>query len=249
MPPATMDAFRDHGRVERHIQRALTAADKTMSDLSQAGISMFQVTENLLEDGIQLFDDAFTKLLAAVELKKTEPAKAKPKVQCQYCDFPAPIKQAVDATLEDWQTNDKVRRLWRGDTSLWTKNDEDKWLGWLHVAEDQTAHLQRLAEVAADSAKSGFTHAVLLGMGGSSLCPEVLKTTFGKQAGHPELHILDSTDPAQIKAIETQIDLAKTLFIVASKSGTTLEPNIFKQYFFDRVQKTVNKETPVRQFI
>src|SRR5260370_17533331 len=102
MPPATMDAFRDHGRVERTIDRDLTAADKTMSDLSQAGISMFQVTEKLLEDGIQLFDDAFTKLLAAVELKKTEPAKANPKLHSQYSHFPAPIKQAVDATLENW---------------------------------------------------------------------------------------------------------------------------------------------------
>src|SRR5260370_523321 len=192
MPPPTMDAFRDHGRVERTIDRDLKAADKTMSDLSQAGISMVQVPEKLLEDGIQLFDDAFTKLLAAVELKKTEPAKAKPKVQCQYCDFPAPIKQAVDATLKDWQDNNKVARLWRGDTSLWTKNDEDKWLGWLHVAEDQTAHLQRLAEAAADAIRAGFHDVLLLGMGGSSLCPEVLAVTFGKQLVHPDLHVLDS---------------------------------------------------------
>src|SRR5258708_9314814 len=86
-------------------------------------------------------------------------------------------------------------------------------------------------------------------MGGSSLCPEVLQMPFGKQAGYPELHVLDSTDPAQIKAAESQIDLAKTLFIVASKSGSTLEPNIFKQYFFNRVQDTVGKANAGKQFI
>src|SRR5215469_3690006 len=249
MTPATIDAFRDHGRVERTIDQDLTAADKVMADLSRAGISMFQVTEKLLNDGIQLFDDAFTKLLAAVELKKTEPAKAKPKVECQYCDFPAPIKQAVDATLKDWQDNNKVARLWKGDASLWTGHDEDKWLGWLHVAEDQTAHLQRLAEAAADATRAGLRHAVVLGMGGSSLCPEVLEVTFGKQLGHPEMLVLDSTDPAQIKAMEARLDLAKTLFIVSSKSGSTLEPNIFKQYFFDRVQQTANKDKAGSQFI
>jgi transaldolase/glucose-6-phosphate isomerase len=249
MPPATVDAFRDHGHAERSIDKELPAADRVMSDLARAGISMQEVTERLLDEGIQLFDDAFTKLLAAVDLKKTEPTKAKPKVQCQYCDFPAAIKQAVDATLKDWQDNDKVNRIWKGDTSLWTKDDEDKWLGWLHVAEDQTAHLQRLAEAAADAIRTGFHDAVLLGMGGSSLCPEVLKITFGKQLGYPELRVLDSTDPAQIKQLEGEIDLEKTLFIVASKSGSTLEPNIFKQYFFDLVQQAAGKENAGSQFI
>jgi transaldolase / glucose-6-phosphate isomerase len=249
IPPATMDAFRDHGQVQRTLDQDLPAADKTMADLAKAGISMQEIADKLVEDGIQLFKDAFTKLLAAVDLKKTEPSLVKPKVQCQYSDFPAPIKQAVDATLEDWQKNDKVNRLWKGDKSLWTNDDEDKWLGWLHVAEDQAAHLQNLSEAAADAARAGFAHVLLLGMGGSSLCPEVLKITFGKQAGHPELHVLDSTDPAQIKTIQSQIDVAKTFFIVASKSGSTLEPNIYKQYFFNVLQQAVGKENAGRQFL
>jgi transaldolase/glucose-6-phosphate isomerase len=249
MPPATMDAFRDHGHVERTIDKDLAAADQTMASLAKAGISVQEITEKLLDEGIRLFEDAFEKLLSAVELKKQHPAEAKPKVQCQYCDFPAPMKQAVDATLEDWQKNDKVNRLWKGDKSLWTNSDEDHWLGWLHVAEDQAAHLKNLAEAAADAIRAGFKHILLLGMGGSSLCPDVLKTTFGKQLGYPELHVLDSTDPAQIANIESQIDVAKTLFIVSSKSGSTLEPNIFKQYFFDRAQKKGSKENPGQQFI
>jgi transaldolase/glucose-6-phosphate isomerase len=164
-------------------------------------------------------------------------------------EFSAPLTQAVQATLKDWQSGNKMARLWRGDPSLWTGDDENKWIGWLPIVEDQLAHLDQLTEVAADAQKAGFTHALLLGMGGSSLCPEVLKITYGKQPGYPEMHVLDSTDPAQIKSIESQVDLAKTLCIVASKSGSTLEPNIFKQYFFDRMQQTVGKDKAGEHFI
>ena len=170
-------------------------------------------------------------------------------IQPPRWQFSAPLTQAVQATLKDWQANGKMARLWQGDATLWTNDDESKWLGWLRVVDDQRKSLQPLVEVAADAAKVGFTHALLLGMGGSSLCPEVHKITFGKQAGHPELHVLDSTDPAQIKAIESQVDLAQTLFIVASKSGSTLEPNIFKQYFYSRAQEVVGKEKAGECFI
>ena len=170
-------------------------------------------------------------------------------VQSPRWEFSAPLTQAVQATLNDWQAGNKMARLWRGDPSLWTSDDEDKWVGWLGIVEDQLKQLPQLAAAAADAAKAGFTHALLLGMGGSSLCPEVLKITYGRQPGHPELHVLDSTDPAQIKSVEGQVDLARTLCIVASKSGSTLEPNIFKQYFFDRMQQTVGKDKAGEHFI
>jgi len=173
----------------------------------------------------------------------------KTSIQLPRWEFSAPLTQAVLATLKDWQAADKMSRLWRGDPSLWTGEDEDKWIGWLSIVDDQLAHLRDLNDLAADAAKAGFTHALLLGMGGSSLCPEVLKITYGKQPGHPELHVLDSTDPAQIKSIESQVNLAKTLCIVASKSGSTLEPNIFKQYFFDRMQQTVGKDKAGEHFL
>jgi transaldolase / glucose-6-phosphate isomerase len=170
-------------------------------------------------------------------------------VQLPRWQFSPPLTQAVEAALKDWQAGNKMARLWRGDPSLWTSDDEEKWLGWLSIVEDRLAHLKELNDAASDAAKAGFTHALLLGMGGSSLCPEVLKITYGSQPGHPELHVLDSTDPAQIKSIESQVDLAKTLCIVASKSGSTLEPNIFKQYFFDRMQQTVGKDKAGEHFI
>jgi transaldolase / glucose-6-phosphate isomerase len=145
----------------------------------------------------------------------------------------------IDATLQEWTASDKVSRLWAGDASLWTGKDEDKWLGWLSVVGEQQKTAARFAKFAEEVQASGFSHVVLLGMGGSSLCPEVFRKTFGKVEGFPELHVLDSTDPAQIKSVEGKIDLANTLFFVSSKSGTTLEPNIFKQYFFERVRQTL----------
>ena len=241
IPPATMDGFREHGHVARTLDAGIDEAHKIMSDLAKAGISMKQVTDKLLDDAIKLFDEAFNKLLSAVEEKKTSAVTAKPKVHCQTFDFPQQLRHAVDATVSDWKANDKVNRLWKGDTSLWTKNGEDKWLGWLRIAQEQANELGPLSTFAQDVAKSNFKHALLLGMGGSSLCPEVLALTFGKQSGYPQLHILDSTDPAQVKSREKEIDVRNTLFIVASKSGSTLEPNIFKQYFFDLTEKTVGK--------
>src|SRR5215831_8947916 len=163
--------------------------------------------------------------------------------------LPDDLLRAVEAALDDWDHNRKVARLWARDTSLWTNQGEDKWLGWLHIADEQQKTIKRFTNFAAEVKDSGFTHVLLLGMGGSSLCPDVLSKSFGKLDGFPALHILDSTDPAQIRAIEKKIDLAHTLFFVSSKSGTTLEPNIFKQYFYDRAREAVGKDEAGNRFI
>jgi transaldolase / glucose-6-phosphate isomerase len=163
--------------------------------------------------------------------------------------LPQDLSAAVAASLDDWKKNNKVARLWQKDASLWSNSDENKWLGWLTITEQQLANLETLKQLAVEVKKAKFKHVLLLGMGGSSLCPEVLRMTFGKIAGFPELHVLDSTDPAQIKAIEKKLDLKKTLCIVSSKSGSTLEPNIFKQYFFERVKKAVGEKLVGSRFI
>jgi glucose-6-phosphate isomerase len=170
-------------------------------------------------------------------------------VNRQTYKLPDSFSGPFAAARDDWKNNDKVRRLWQRDAALWTGTDENNWLGWLHITEEQLAHIGALQEIAADIKKAGFKHALLLGMGGSSLCPEVLRMTFGKIAGYPELHVLDSTDPAQIKAIESKVDLSSTLCIVSSKSGTTLEPNIYKQYFFERIKEKVGAEEVGKHFI
>jgi transaldolase/glucose-6-phosphate isomerase len=163
--------------------------------------------------------------------------------------LPPELKSAVRATLQDWDANRKVEKLWAGDPSLWTNQGEEKWLGWLNIVDEQQRTERRFANFAAEVKDAGFTHVLLLGMGGSSLCPEVLRKSFGRIDGFPELHVLDSTDPAQIRATENRIDLAKTLFFVSSKSGTTLEPNIFKQYFYARAKESVGATEVGSRFI
>ncbi len=167
----------------------------------------------------------------------------------QNFSLPPELASAVEATLKDWDAGDKVKKLWAGDASLWTNEDESKWLGWLSIIDEQQRSLRRFTNFALEVKDAGFSDAMVLGMGGSSLCPEVLARSFGDQPGFPKLHVLDSTDPAQIKSFADQIDLASTLFFVSSKSGTTLEPNIFKQYFFDQVKQVIGAERAGSHFV
>jgi glucose-6-phosphate isomerase len=153
--------------------------------------------------------------------------------------LPDSLATTVKATIADWQSRGNMQRLWKRDATLWTGSDEANWLGWLDIVDEQIAQQDQLQKVAKEIQTRGFEHVLLLGMGGSSLCPEVLRMTFGRITHFPTLHVLDSTDPSQVKFFEHQIDIPKTLFIVSSKSGSTLEPNIFKQYFFERTKQAV----------
>jgi len=166
----------------------------------------------------------------------------------QY-SLPKHLQADLQAALTDWTSKNKLAKLWARDASLWSNDDESKWLGWLDIVERQQKQLADYTALTADVKQAGFTHALLLGMGGSSLCPEVLAVTFGHQAGAPALHILDSTDPAQVAAAEHAVNLKTTVVIVASKSGSTLEPNILKQYFFDQMEKAVGKGNAGSHFI
>jgi glucose-6-phosphate isomerase len=163
--------------------------------------------------------------------------------------LPQELRAAVDLAVADWQANDKIDRFWKKDASLWTSEGEENWLGWIDIVERQQKDLLNLAELGADVETGGFKTVLLLGMGGSSLCPEVMAETFGQQAEFPALRILDSTDPAQVRAVRDSLDLKETLVIVASKSGSTLEPNILKQYFFDQMQDAVGAEEAGSHFV
>jgi len=163
--------------------------------------------------------------------------------------LPESLASAVKATMADWQSGGEMQRLWQRDAKLWTGTDEASWLGWLDIVDEQLAQHDQLAKLAKEVQARGFQHVLLLGMGGSSLCPEVLRMTFGRVTHFPTLHVLDSTDPGQVKAFEHLIDISKTLFIVSSKSGSTLEPNIFKQYFFERTKQAVGAVKVGSQFI
>ncbi len=159
--------------------------------------------------------------------------------------LPDEIETDLQGEIARWHDDGRVGRIWAKDAGVWTGDDEAKWLGWLDIVGQELGDLDKYRSYYKDISEAGFADVLLLGMGGSSLCPEVLAMTFGKA----NVHILDSTVPAQVKAVENKISLEKTLFIVASKSGSTLEPNCFKQYFFERVAEKVGRENAGQQFV
>lgn len=249
IPPATMDAFRDHGVVVADaIEQDLDGARAVLKGLEDLGISLDEITKALVVDGVQQFADAFDKLYTSVAESRRDAVGYYTRTQTIAPGSDA-AKAAFDLELDAWRRDGRIRRLWAGDKTLWTGADEDKWGGWLTVVDDELADTAALEAFAAEVKGGGYTDIVLMGMGGSSLGPEVLSDTFGEIAGWPRFHMLDATDPAQVKAIEDAVALPTTLFIVQSKSGSTLEPNIFTDYFFDRVAAVLGPDKAGAHFV
>ncbi len=247
IPPATFEAFRDHGVAKLTLEDDLAGAEVTMKAIASHGVDFDKVTADLVTNGVKLFADAFDKLLNAVNQRCRLSANLELNTQSVKV---ANVYQAqIDSTLNAWKVRGNIHRLWDKDASLWTGADENKWLAWLTITEQQLQNIDTLLDFQAAVKAGGFSHILLLGMGGSSLCPEVLKLTFSKQEGFPEIHVLDSTDPAQVQAFAGKVDLAKTLCIVSTKSGSTLEPNIFKQYFFERIKEAVGADKVGSHFV
>src|SRR5579871_3653291 len=247
MPPKTIEAFRDHGHVAPTLTEGLAEAEAVLAATEALGLDLDGVTDRLVADGVKQFAEAADKLYAAVAKKRAHALGPKQNVQAIKLsgDLEEPFAAARErATDEGW-----ARRLWAGDASMWTGADEAAWLGWLPAARGEGVDVAALEAFAAEVAEAGFVYAVVLGMGGSSLGPEVLAETFGSRPEHPQLIVLDSTDPAQIARVEAQIDLARTLFIVSSKSGTTLEPNILEAYFHAAVERVVGANAAGGHFV
>ena len=245
MPLATIEAFRDHGKLRDTLQADVAEAQRLLGELDRAGVSLQAVTDKLIRDGVRLFADAAEKLFGAVAHKRIEILGDT--VDRQSVVLDQQLKKRADEVADEWRAHGNVRRLWQRDKSLWTNSDEDRWLGWLDSIDD--AQIAEYAAFASEIRKENFRDAVLLGMGGSSLGPQVLAETFGQQDGWPRLRILDSTVPAQIKEIEAALDLSRTLFIVSSKSGGTTEPNILTDYFFAKVAEKTGTGQAGKQFI
>ena len=163
--------------------------------------------------------------------------------------LPGILETELARALDDWQQHDKVSRLWNRDASLWSNTDEADWLGWLTIVQQSLEQLGDVQSSVRDLLDSGIRQVVLLGMGGSSMAPEVMRETFGQHKDFAELLVLDSTDPAQIGSVEAALDLEHAVFIVASKSGSTLEPNILKAYFYQRMVDAVGAEQAAAHFI
>jgi len=245
VPPATLDAFRDHGTPRDSLEENIEDARRVLAELEQSGISLDAITTELVKDGVKLFADAADKLYGAVAHKRATVLGHG--IDHQELALGAGIAKAVERATEDWRASATIRRLWQHDTSVWTGTDEGKWLGWLTSAA--AADIADYEDFAHRVKGQNFTDAVVLGMGGSSLGPEVLAETFAKQPGFPKLHVLDSTDPAQVRSLQASVNIANTLFIVSSKSGGTTEPNVMKDYFFARVSETIGAAKAGHRFI
>jgi transaldolase/glucose-6-phosphate isomerase len=245
VPPATLDAFRDHGTPRDSLEENIDDARRVLAELEKSGISLDAITTELVKDGVKLFADAADKLYGAVAHKRA--VVLGHGIDGQKLALGATISKAVEKATEDWRASATIRRLWQHDKSVWTGTDENKWLGWLTSAA--AADIADYEDFAHRVKGQNFTDAVVLGMGGSSLGPEVLAETFAKQPGFPKLHVLDSTDPAQVRSLQASVNIANTLFIVSSKSGGTTEPNVMKDYFFELVSETIGAAKAGHRFI
>jgi transaldolase/glucose-6-phosphate isomerase len=245
VPPSTLDAFRDHGKPRDSLEENVDEARNILAELERSGISLDAITEELVKDGVKLFADAADKLYGAVAHKRATVLGAA--IGAQKFALGGNLAKAVEKSTEEWRAAAKIRRLWHKDKSIWTNDDENKWLGWLDSAA--RADVSDYEDYARRVKGQNFSDAVVLGMGGSSLGPEVLAETFPKKPGFPKLHVLDSTDPAQVRALEKRVDLKRTVFIVSSKSGGTTEPNVMKDYFFAQVSKAIGSEKAGHRFI
>ena len=237
IPPQTLAAFREHGEVRRSLDENVDVARRQLKQLADVGVDLDQVTRELELEGVDAFTKSFESLLAALE-KSAKDIKAG-KGPRQWHSLGA-LQPAVDTQLAKLQKDDAPRRLWAKDSTLWTADPAKRQeirdrLGWLDVADKMLEKAAEFRDLAKQARK--FSDVVLLGMGGSSLCPDVLRNSFPPVKGLPKLHVLDTTDPATILAVRSRIQLARTLFIVASKSGETTETLSHFAYFFDQTKK------------
>ncbi len=227
VPPQTLVAFRDHGKAQATLNSGLDDARHTIAALEAMGISMAQVTQELEDEGVKAFADAFTDLLATIEKRRVA-------AEAQLGPLPAPVKRRVARLAADAVPS----RIWSRDPSVWTDDPEGQKevslrLGWLDLPKSSQAALPEIEKFVEGVRADGFTHAVVIGMGGSSLAPEVISLVFAGTEGLA-LSIIDSTDPVQVAEKAASIPLDKTLFIVASKSGGTAEVMANFNYFWEK---------------
>jgi len=237
IPPATVDAFRDHGQV-----RGATAAEDpeaaraVLAALARLGIDLGNVTETLQREGVRSFARSYDDLINSLETKRVQLHLER--VPAQTLEL-GPLQQAVDARLGRWQREDVARRIWARDHTVWSATPvpelSDR-LGWLSLPESMGPEAEAIGQFAEEVRAAGTRHVVLLGMGGSSLAPEVFQATFGRRQGYPELLVADSTHPRAVRDVDERIDAARTLFVVSSKSGTTSETTSLQSHFWARAE-------------
>ena len=240
LPDETIDALADHGQLRKNtIEDGLDEANQLFGQLKQFDIDIAFVTQQLENEGVQKFIEAYNKLLANLSKKRADMLGKQASAQQLSFDSSKSELSAVYTALDEKQAG---RRMFAKDPHLWKDDPEQakaisNRLGWLSFIEGFIERSKYIDAFAKQVKLEGYKHAVLLGMGGSSLCSEVARETFPVSKGYLKLLVLDNTDPAAIYDLEKQIDIEKTLFIVASKSGTTKESLSFFKYFYDQLEK------------
>jgi transaldolase/glucose-6-phosphate isomerase len=237
IPPATYKAFKDHGRVTMSLEQDLDGAAEVLRKFKEKGFSLEAITTRLTEEGVKSFEESFASLMMTIEARRDDAIRG---LAGRLSPHLGAAQATVDQAAQRVEKEKFVERIWKKDTTLWKNDDAHKKiisnaLGWLTIAEEMSKVAKELMAFA-DSVKGDFDDVVVLGMGGSSLCSEVTRRLFGTRAGYPRLNVLDSTVPQAVHALETGLDLKRTLFVVASKSGSTTEPAMFHRYFYDRVR-------------
>jgi transaldolase/glucose-6-phosphate isomerase len=239
MPPQTLEAFRDHGTVTLTLEAGLDEAHHIFDQLKAVGIDMKAVTDKLTVEGVKSFSDSFEELMAVIEARRDEVTRG---IIDRHTAALGPYDEDFRSALAKLDKENVVARIWKKDSTLWKSEPEHEQvignaLGWLNVVDTMQPHVNDLVAFAEEIRTAGFRYAVVLGMGGSSLCPEVLTRSFSPKDGYLQLCVLDSTVPTAIRHLEQRISVGNTLFMVASKSGTTTEPEMFFRYFYDRVKR------------
>lgn len=249
-PPQTIAAFKDHGVAALTLERNVAGAQEVMDCLAEVGIDMEAVTHKLLEDGVKAFANSYTTLLAVIGAKRARLA-----VTGRYAwrAGAGSLQARADAALDALDMQSFTERLWQKDATLWKQDEKAQAeirnrLGWLDSPKAFQARCDELDALTAEVKAAGLTHGLLLGMGGSSMAPELFRTTFGIAPGGLDLHVLDTTDPASVLAAERAVDLPRTLFIVSSKSGGTIEVMSFFKYFYDKLS-AIKGQTAGQNFI
>lgn len=247
VPPATLDAFRDHGNVSSSLDTKLEQAGERLEQLNRLGVDLEAITEKLQEDGVAAFAKSFQSLRRAIVEKAKVLGGGREMLQVSLGAY----QQAVDTALEEMAAQRVMQRIWSHDHTVWKTEPTgiDNRLGWLTIAETSKKNIGKLTGLADELRASGYRQAVLLGMGGSSLAPEVFSKTFGPAEGYLKLSVIDSTDPDLILSYAEELDLNKTLFIVSTKSGGTVETLSFFKYFYNRSADTVGADRVGEHFV
>jgi transaldolase/glucose-6-phosphate isomerase len=247
LPPATLDAFLDHGTVGLTLESELEGERARLEQLAELGIDLDEVTDDLLKEGVDKFARPFANLMESIEEKTTRLRAEWDRMEASLGSDQDRVAEALDETAE----GDVIDRIWAHDHTVWQPDPEEitNRLGWLDIADRMKDEIHRLEELADTVRAAGYTDVLLLGMGGSSLAPEVFRRVFGVREGYLDLTVLDSTDPGTVLAQAEALDLRHTLFIVASKSGTTVETLSFFRFFYNRVALALGEEQAGEHFV